>query len=172
MILCRIGKCTPETELYSEQTANIVQGYPKRLNFMRRLHGIYTDFFLIFMIPCNYIHLILSMPNFWKNHLKSFLGRRLNVSLESSYLPSFKSSLQFHPFSFYVKSNKLCVKSAWKSFFWHLNTNRPLIHFPFCFPPFALWCFITNPVNPSLKGSVFLLLIRGYRTNFWIMGFT
>ena len=48
-ILCRIGTCTTETELYPEQTASIVQGYPKRLNFMRRLYGIYTGFFLIFM---------------------------------------------------------------------------------------------------------------------------
>jgi len=64
-----------------------IQGYPHRMRFQRRLHGVDTVCFLKFLI-------------LWKYKLISFFDkslnkpRRLDFNLNSSY---FKSSLQSHP---------------------------------------------------------------------------
>ena len=66
------------------------QGYPQRMRPHRRLYGIDTVCFLIFMIPCSYELLsffakILNKP--FKDYTQ---GRRLHINLGWSYLKRIK----------------------------------------------------------------------------------
>ena len=77
-----------------EYRAQNIQGYPQRMRLHRRLYRMYTVCFLIFMIPCNckLVYLLFKLLNMYVKD--SIQGIRLNLTLESSYLKSFRSSLQ------------------------------------------------------------------------------
>ena len=75
----------------------IIQGYPQRIRLQRRLYGIYTVCFLIFMIPCNCKLVFFFAKSSFKSLDYYIQGRILNLSLESTNIKSVCSSLQSHP---------------------------------------------------------------------------
>ena len=84
-----------------------LQGYPQKMKFQRRLYGIYS----LHLIPsnCKLVSLLNHQKSSWKDHTQ---GRRLNLTLESSDLKSFRSSLQ--SLSLWVT---LCIFIFWNYMF-------------------------------------------------------
>ena len=74
-----------------------LQGNPQRMRLQRRLYGIYTVCFLIFMIPCNCKLVFFFAKSSFKSLDYYIQGRILNLSLESTNIKSVCSSLQSHP---------------------------------------------------------------------------
>ena len=69
------------------------QSYLQMMRLQRRLYGIYTVYFPIFIISCN-CKLISFFAKFLKKPSK---GKQLILTLKSSCFNSYKSSLQSHP---------------------------------------------------------------------------
>ena len=70
-----------------------IQRYPQRMRLQKRLYGIFTVCFLIYMIPCN-----CKLVSFFAKSLnKPLKDRRLNLTLGSLCFKSSRTSLQSHP---------------------------------------------------------------------------
>ena len=74
-----------------------VQSYPRRIFLQRRLYGIYNVIFNLFMIIFQCKLLFFFVKSLKKPFKVYIQDSRFNINLGSSYLKSFKSSLQSHP---------------------------------------------------------------------------
>ena len=86
----------------------------KRMTLQRRLYGIFTVCFIIFMISCNF-KLVSFFDKSLNKPLKDYLlGKRLNLTEGSSYYISFRLFLQSRPLwvTLYVSLPHFCAPSS------------------------------------------------------------